>query len=274
MPIFSYEMRRARRVVQFMLAMVTGFGLAYGQGGPMHPATSLPAYDVATIKPNKTLSGSVSVSVNDATFKATNVSVKMLLQEAYGIKQELISGLPGWCESARYDIYAKVLDADPALVNNLKRPERRGMLRKLLDERFQIKSHVEIKTLPVFELTVMSGGVKFKPFTPAKPDDEGGDMSMNGQNHNLSMTARGIPMSDLADALSDQIDRTVIDKSGLSGKYDMQLKWLRDDAPAGGDDAAPTIYTALQEQLGLKLVSSKGPVNTLVIDSISQPTEN
>jgi uncharacterized protein (TIGR03435 family) len=257
-----------------MLLVVSSVAIAAQTLEPAAAAGKAIVYDVATIKPNKTLSGSTDVDTNEATFKATNVSLKMLLEMGYGIRQDQISGLPGWAESTRYDIFAKVLDADPEALKKMKRPERRAMVRKLLEERFQIKSHIEVKTLPVFELTVLKEGIKFKQFAPAKSDDEGGDMSMNGQNHNMSMTARGVLMSDIASALSDQIQRTVLDRTGLPGKYDLQLKWLRDDAPAGGDDAAPPIYTALQDQLGLKLVAAKGPVNTLVIDSISLPTEN
>jgi bla regulator protein BlaR1 len=237
-------------------------------------ATPRASYDIATIKPNKTLSNSIDINTNDATFVAHNASMKMLLQMAYNIRQDLIFGLSNPAESAHYDISAKVLDVDPEILKNLSREERRQMLVRLLQDRFKVQTHIEIKTLPVFDMVVLKDGIKFKPFTPTSSDDPGGDMNTHGSNNNVSMIGRGVPMSDWADAIGDQIGRTVIDKTELHGKYDLDLKWLRDDAPQGTDDAAPTIYTALQEQMGLKLVASKGPVKTLVVDHIEMPSEN
>jgi uncharacterized protein (TIGR03435 family) len=236
--------------------------------------TVLPVYDVVTIKLNNTLSGSMRWDDDPGIIRATNITLKMLLENAFDVRQDLISGLPGWAQSVHYDLIAKASDADPVVLKALTRKQNRQMLQQLLKDRFNLRTHIEVKTLPVFDMELAGGGIRFKPFTPRDEQDTGGDMNMNGQNHNMTMTGRGVAMSELAYALSSTVQRTVIDKTGLTGKYDLQLKWLRDDAPAGGDDAAPTIYTALQEQLGLKLVSSKGPVDTLVIDSISLPTEN
>jgi uncharacterized protein (TIGR03435 family) len=255
------------------LAVATVFcPLARAQVSANQPA--LPVYDVVTVKPNHTLSGSMHWDGNPGFLKATNVTLKMALENAFGIRQELISGLPGWAESAHYDIVAKASEAEPAALKNQTREQDEAMLQAMLEEHFQIKSHIEVKTLPVFDMAIAGGGVRFKAFLPADEHDTGGDMDTDGQNHNMTLHGRGVTLIDLGNALSRTVQRTVIDKTGLTGKYNLQLKWLRDGAPAGGDDAAPTIYTALQEQLGLKLVSSKGPVNTLVIDSISQPVEN
>jgi uncharacterized protein (TIGR03435 family) len=236
--------------------------------------TALPVYDVVTIKPNNTLSGSMRWDGDPGIIRATNITLKMLLEDAFDVRQDLISGLPSWAQSVHYDVIAKASDVDPVVLKALTRKQNRQMLQQLLKERFNLQTHIEVKTLPVFDMEIAGGGIRFKLFTPKDEQDTGGDMSMNGQNHNMTMTGRGVEMPDVAYSLSRTVQRTVIDKTGLKGKYDMQLKWLRDDAPAGGDDAAPLIFTALQEQLGLKLVSSKGPVDTLVIDSISLPTEN
>jgi bla regulator protein BlaR1 len=266
----------SKKIWLLSCAMLSGLAPAQTALGPKAKeiaVTSPILYDVATIKPNTTLSGNMSWGSHADSFTATNASVKILLENAYDIRDELISGLPAWALSAQYDVVAKVSDADLAALKKLSDDEQRAMVRQLLQERFHIKAHIEVKTLPVFDLLVAKEGIKFKPFVPTE-GEKGGDMTMNWKDHNLTLTAHGIEMSNLAYSLCGSVGRTVTDKTHLLGKYDVSLKWLSNDAPAGGDDAAPPIFTALQDQLGLKLVSTKGPVETLVIDNISQPTEN
>ena len=235
-----------------------------------------PVFDVATIKPNKTGSGSTNIDSNDSTYRGTNVSIAMLMEQAYGIKKSLISGLPGWAQSNRYDIVAKSLEADPEVLKHLTVPQRRTMLRLLLEERFHLKTHVEVKTLPVYDLTIAKSGVLFKesPHVDGAADDSDDNESMSVNNQ--SMKATRCKMVNLADFLADVVERKVIDKTGLAGHYELQLKWLREDAPHtdNGAEELPTIFTAVQEQLGLKLEADKGPVDTLVVDHIEEPTEN
>jgi uncharacterized protein (TIGR03435 family) len=236
-------------------------------------AGTTPVYDVATIKPNNSGSGSLNIDSNDETFMATNISIKALLENASGIREDLISGLPGWAESAHYDIVAKVVDADADTMRHLTREQRENMLQQLLADRFQLKTHIEVKELPVFDLVIAKGGIKFHEFDHSNPNAEQDSMSVN----NTEMTANGVLMNSLAKMLAGQVQRNVIDKTGLTGKYDLHLKWRRQEngTDAGlGDDALPTLFTALQEQLGIKLQSSKGPVDTLVVDHIAAPSEN
>jgi uncharacterized protein (TIGR03435 family) len=146
------------------------------------------------------------------------------------------------------------------------------MVVPLLTERFQIKSHIEVKTLPVYELTVLKSTPKFKPSASQDPHDF--SINLNGQDNDMALNARNVSMAGLADAIADRVHRIVLDKTGLAGQYDVELKWSPDDVVDGDPDKAISIFTALQEQLGLKLQSAHGPVNTLVIDRVEMPSAN
>ena len=270
--------RRRRMARAVMAVSMFGVSMAAAQGVAAQPAASAqsktPVFDVATIKPNNTFSGSMDSNTNLDTFSAKNLSLKYLLQRAYGINQSLISGLPGWAESAHYDIVAKVVDVDVATMRNLTREQRQAMLQQLLADRFQLRCHIEQKTLPVFELIVANGGIRFTQ-SPATEGDPRKNQSISIRN--TEMTARNASMESLATTLTDQVGRKVIDKTGLTGAYNLHLKWEREEEGPSkdpGDASAPSIFTALQQQLGLKLQSAKDPVDTLVVDSIETPSEN
>jgi len=228
-------------------------------------------------------------------YSASNVSLKMLVQSAYGIREDLISGAPSWADSARFDIDAKVAGSDVDALKKLTPEQRRLILQPLLADRFKLKMHTETKQLPVYELVPAKGGSKLKEATPGDtyangikgPDGVGrGGMMKVGRGQ---LTSQAVPMTSLANMLAQQLHRTVIDKTGLTGKYDVELTWTPDQgadpmfkgpdgSPQRGDAApdtsGPSIFTALQEQLGLRLQSAKGPVETVVIDHVEMPSEN
>jgi uncharacterized protein (TIGR03435 family) len=231
-------------------------------------AAKPPAYDVVSIKPNKSGSRSLDIDTSNNTYSATNISLKKLLEDAYGIKEDLISGVSGPIGSARFDIEAKIVEPDPDALRKLSARQQGAMLLPFLAERFQLKAHTETKTLPVFELIVIKGGPKFKQ---SAGDNTG---SRGTSIHNRELTANNIPMRSLASTLEGQVHRTVIDKTGLAGSYDLTLKWSPEDDPNPQTDSPPSIFTALQEQLGLKLQPAKGPVETLVVDHAEMPSEN
>jgi uncharacterized protein (TIGR03435 family) len=258
------------------------------------PDVALPAFDVVSIKQNKSGSGMVRIMTKSDGYSATNVSLKMLLQGAYGIREDLMSGLPSWTESTRYDIDAKVAGSDVDALKKLSPEQRRSMLKPVLVDRFKLNVHTETKQLPVYELVVVKGGSKLKEATPGDtyangikgPDGtaHAGMMRMGrGQ-----LTGQGLPIASLVSMLSQQLQRTVVDKTSLTGKYDFELQWTEESSdpmfkgPDGSpqktepapDASGPSIFTALQEQLGLKLQSAKGPVETLVVDSVAMPSEN
>jgi uncharacterized protein (TIGR03435 family) len=267
------------------LLLVTTGMLAEGvqERSPALPPVSVktPAYDVVTIKPNKTGSGNVDVSFNDGNFDASNVSLRMMILNAYQLEENQLEGLPKWADSDRFDIKAKVVEPDPVVMKNLTVEQRHSMLDAVLAERFGLKFHREKKVLPVYEMVVGKSGPKFKEMAP---EEEASGKATNGVRaggmsiHNTEMTAVGVPLSSLAAQLSHTVQRIVIDKTGLAGKYDLQLKWTADDAKpsadSGADAAPPDIFTALQEQLGLKLQPGKAEVDMFVVDQVTPPAED
>jgi uncharacterized protein (TIGR03435 family) len=255
----------------------------------------VPPFDVVSVKPNKSDGNMVRIMAKPDGYAASNVSLKMLVQAAYGIREDLISGAPSWADSARFDIDAKVAGSDVDALKKLSPEQRRLILQPLLADRFKLKIHTETKQLPVYELVVTKGGSKLKEATAGDayangikgPDGVGrGGMMRMGRGQ---LTAQAVPMTFLANMLSQQLHRTVLDKTGLTGKYDLELNWTPDQgadpmfkgpegSPQRGDAApdssGPSIFTALQEQLGLRLQSAKGPVETIVIDHVEMPSEN
>jgi uncharacterized protein (TIGR03435 family) len=276
---------KARKVVLHSRVLARAFLLATATiAGAQQPApsTTLPTYDVVTIRPNNSLSGSTHMSTRPGILTFTNVTIKQMLAYAYGIREGLISGLPGWAESAHFDVSAKVVDPDMPVLKSLTSPQRSALLQPMLADRFGAIVHTEIKELPVYDLVLNKGGPKFKEYVPPAGEDPKKGPGLGSGSidiHNFDMTATGIPMTSLAETLARQVDKTVIDKTGLTGKYNLELKFTPDNARMNGQpleptDEAPSIFTALQEQLGLKLIAAKGPVVTLVVDQIKEPTEN
>ena len=227
-----------------------------------------PAYDVVSIKPDKSTSGHVSISINDDIYSATNVSLKQLLASAYTIQEELIFDLPKWANGAAYDIEAKMLDPDRAALEKLTGEQWGALLQPILADRFALKAHTETRTLPIYTLTVLKGGPSFKLAVPRK-----GPTGIT--IHNANLTATSVSMDKFASRLSQILHRTVNDQTGLAGNYDLQLTWTSPYAVnSSEEDSEASLITALREQLGLELRSSKGPVNTLVVDHIEPPSPN
>jgi len=241
---------------------------AHGQAAP---AAKLPAFDVVSVKANK--SGTVNSTRNYSPggITAINVTLPMLIEVAYGIRSNLFSGAPGWMETEHFDLNAKMVDQDPDIVKKLSFQDRSTMLRPVLEERFHLKVHTETRTLPVYELVVARGGPKLtetkEPNVPFH-DRSAGSWGIR----NTELSGHDVALSTLVFFLESQTHRTVLDKTGLTGHYDLLLTWSSDDASP--DSSVPSVLTAIQEQLGLKLVSSKGPVETLVIDHVDPPSEN
>jgi uncharacterized protein (TIGR03435 family) len=268
-----YEVRL--RLVPLTLLAMLG---AVAMGQEVRVQRPAGAYDVVSVKPNKTGSTHSGIDTEDATFSATNVTIRGLLVQAYRIRGGLISGLPGWAESARFDVKAKVVDPDAAVMKRLTPAQRRAMIEAIMIDRFRVKVHMESKLLPVYDLVVTKSGPKFKESAPPAADDSSGTYI-----HNNDLTATAVPMSSFAKSLSEQLNYTVIDKTGLTGRYDLHLRWSPEGTATSGLDAGqssasdatePSMFLALPEQLGLKLVPSKGPVETLIVDRVETPLED
>ena len=255
-------------VSAFATASVSGQTPAYQDADA---DVRLPAYDVVSVKMNQSDSSNMSIDSNRAHYVASNVSLKTLVSSAYGIKEDLISGIPGWANSARFDLEAKIVEPDMEALKKLNPKQEQSLMKPVLADRFQLKTHTATRILSVYEMVLAKDGPKFKPSSTVDPSGRGEGTSIQ----NTVFTAHAITMSSLADSLSCQLHRTVIDKTGLDGKFDLSFSWRPAYGPgASPEDSEASIFTALPEQLGLKLRSSKGPVETLVIDHVAMPSEN
>ena len=190
---------------------------------------------------------------------------------AYDIKPQQIVGLTGPVSSAKFNLTAKVLPPDSGPPQLLPNENLQAMAILLLEDRFHLKAHLQPKIMPVYDLVIARGGLKIKLSEDEIHDN---NWNINGENTGKILTCKGCRTADLADALSDLGDRKVIDKTGLTGHADITLKWTDDVAAEQGGSNIISIFTAVEEQLGLKLEPSKGPVDTLVIDRVEMPSEN
>ena len=271
--IFKHQSNGSWQIVQHVW---TGIPL------PAGVEARTPTYDVVSIKPNKSGSGRTSISDNNNSFSATNISLKTLLVNAYDVRDYLISGLTGWANSDRFDVNAKIVDVDTDALKKLIDEQRNAMLQQMLADRFHMTVHLQTEVLPIYEMIVSKGGPKITAVEPIGPDPDAdknrifkGMSRGNMRVSNTELTAHDVPLDSLAYALSGRLSRTVVDKTGLKGKFDLSLTWSPDDeATAAADSSAPSLFTALQEQLGLRLEPTKGPVETLVVDHVEKPSEN
>ena len=259
--------------------------------------TAAHVYEVASIKPNKSGDNMVRMMIRPDGLSATGVTLDMLIQNAYGVRYFQISASPSWFKSEKYDIEAKmngsVVEELRKLSDDQRETETRRMLQALLADRFQLKLHSDTKQLAVYALVLAKNGPKLQaaksgdtyPNGFKGPDGGGGPGMIFMEGNGGPVTGQGVPIADLVRLLSQQLGRTVVDKTGLTGKYDFKLKWTPDEnqgppGPPGADNApppdssGPSIFTAVQEQLGLKLESQKGAVKILVVDHGEKPSEN
>jgi len=230
---------------------------AYGQ-----TAGAQPAFEVASVKPADPSSRIADLREEPGgRLTMRNMTLLRIAQNAYDKRWYWITGGPGWIDNDRFDIVTKA-DGDPSHEQTMK------MLQTLLEERFQLKLHRETKEGTVFHLVVAKNGPKLNP--PKEKDGEsyvGGLLGATNHRlmgHNASLTL-------LARRLEDELHRRVIDLTGIKGSFDFTIDYSVDDSnPENG----PSIFSAMQDQLGLKLESAKGSVETLMIDHAEKPSEN
>jgi uncharacterized protein (TIGR03435 family) len=236
-------------------------------------------FDVVSIKPSDPLSERQHIGISPSgSFEAIGVRLSDLIQQAYNLRPFQLVGASGWMDTDRYEIHTKDQKPGPSEPDLAKMSEEQqnafrdqflGKLRRMLADRFQLKVHRETKEMPVYILTVAKGGAKLQTL----PDDGkpgSGLSSRRADDGKREVIGHKLTAAGLARFLSGQIGRTIVDQSGLTGKYDFKLTW----APDMGDTTGPSLFTALQDQLGLKLDSSKGPVEVVVVDSAQKPSAN
>ncbi len=240
---------------------------------PAPPVNANLAFEVASIRPSKanymsTRPRADGMSIAGATlwqlvFSAYNVSGVSRISKDYQV-----TGLPGWARTDLFDIEAKMdeetLSASQKLPVKEQSIQREFMLQALLADRFKLQIRRETKEMPIYALVIAKGGFKLK-------ESKAIVRMWSAGGGRITITAGQI--DNLAFSLSADVDRIVVNQTGLAGKYDIDLKWTPDDQQ-GTPDAGPTLFTALEEQLGLKLLPARGPVDTFVVDHVERPTEN
>jgi len=222
-------------------------------------------FEVASIRPHVfTNPGNESSDTNvspGGRLVARNVTVKKLIRNAFLVEDSRISGAPGWIDTESYDIDAKTAGGTEITRDNISQ-----LMRFLLESRFQFRFHRESKEVPEYALEIVKGGAKVTPHT----GEDKPSMSTNSNGLTVSLKANKLSMSDFAASLARQTGRPVVDRTGLSGDFDFDLKWSTDQA---ADGAGPSIFTVLQG-IGLRLVSAKGSVDVIVIDRVEKASEN
>jgi|KBSSwiStaDraftv2_1062776.scaffolds.fasta_scaffold507804_1 uncharacterized protein (TIGR03435 family) len=292
-----------------LFAVIAGSVALAAQTPQSAPA---PAFEVASIKPNNSGDGRVMMQVQPGRYMATNVTLRLLIRNAYQLQDFQITGGPSWLASDHFDIIAKMPDgfqppAAPPAPGSGPGPVQL-MLRALLAERFKLVVRNETKDSPIYALVLARSDGKLGPnlkksetdcaalfaagrgrgaMPPPGPPPAGGPMPCGIRIGPGNMAVGGAPLSQVATSLGMFAGRIVQDRTGLTGNYDFELTWTPDQMaqrPPGAPDPlvngvavdpnGPSLFTAVQEQLGLKLDSQRGPVETLVIDRAEKPVEN
>jgi uncharacterized protein (TIGR03435 family) len=228
----------------------------HAQTTTSHARPAGPRFDVVAIRENKSPGWKMGMSLRGGSLQVHNLFLKSLITSGYGVREGLIFGLPRWAEQARFDIQARVTDADSNTLDQISREQRRVLMAAMLEDRFHLKLHAVTKKMPVYDLMVARGGPRF-----SESVRHGVEPQMEVRKTEFSATDASI--LGLSYVLEEVVERTVIDRTGLTGAYDLHLQWAPDLTGDPDSGKFPSIFTALQEQLGLKLQPNKGPVKTL-----------
>jgi uncharacterized protein (TIGR03435 family) len=286
-------MHRIRSVAFAALALPTPLLPPQTAPPPTPPAqTRELAFDVVSIRPTKIASDRSVAAFTPGGDGLTirNMTPQEIIEFAYSFhRSELVSGLPQWATTQKYDIDAKLAGEDIAAFRNLNQDQRRQMLQTVLANRFNLKLHHLPKQLPVFALVIAKGGAKLKQAVPGDTYSNGTrlqDGTPAGPGTLIGLTGQDVPIATLAQVLSRlDLGREVLDRTGLTGKYDFTLQCSPTYAMrpvingqmqplSAEEEALPDIFTALQEQLGLKLEPTRGTVDSLDVDHIETPAAN
>jgi bla regulator protein blaR1 len=273
---------------------------------PAADASANPVFEVASVKQNRSGEGFIRVGMAPGgRFTATNVPLRQLILMAYQVQPFQIVGGPSWIASDRFDIVAKAAGDMPPSAPGVVGPMQL-MMRTLLGDRFKLTLHNEQKEMPIYTLVLAKADGKLGPQLrqsttdcasimraaaqrggPPPPPSFSEPMQCGMRVFPGALSAGGFPLSQLAQFLSSTVQRVVVDRTGLTGNFDLNMTWTPDQMPQGRGDPppgapplpaidpnGPSIFTAVQEQLGLKLESTKGPVDVLVIDRAEHPSED
>jgi bla regulator protein blaR1 len=291
-------------VRHWLIAGGLSVSVAFRVGAQTPATTERPSFEVASVKPNKTGDGRMMVmNQPGGGLTITNLPVAALIRFAYQLQDFQLIGAPDWIANERFDIVAKSTVDRPATPQTGPPGQTtRLMLQSLIAERFKLAAHPDTRQLPIYELVLARVDGKLGPqLRPSTTDCQalmaagrgrGGPPPAFGERPACGMMmglgtlmSGGTPVSQLIGPLSQVVRRVVVDRTDLKGNFDIDLTWTPDQMPSGPpppgapplpaiDPNGPSIFTALQEQLGLKLESQTGPVDVLVIDHVERPTED
>jgi len=267
------------RQVGRWLVVFAAFGMvlytSLAQAPPPMAADADPSYEVATIKPAGP-DEYRGVRVQGVRLFMTSTSLVDVMMFAYGVHQMQVVGGPEWVKTEKFDLLIQ-----PNMPGRPSTAQMRSIVRKLLADRFKLVLHHAHKELPVYGIVVAKGGPKM---TPTTAESVATNTAMGGYSEGV-FGAKNATMSEFASLMQRYVglDRPIVDHTGFSGKYDFKLSWTPDPLQSNGNspsrttndaNADPDFFTAIQEQLGLKLQPVKEPTDVLVIDSVEQPSEN
>jgi uncharacterized protein (TIGR03435 family) len=246
-------------------------GAAFAQ--PATPAV----FEVATIKLSQSTAPGPGIGLGAGRLTLTNFTLKELMVYAYWVHPNQVLGAAGWMDSDKFDIVAKPEASQVPAGGRVPEDQLRQMLQVLLADRFQLKFHHDMRQLPAYALVLGKNGSKMKA---RMPGDGGPEFRLVFQGARLP--GRNASIGQLVYVLEARVlDRPVVDKTGLTGNFDFDLSWMPNETQFGGkgasipaDPDSPDIFTAMQEQLGLKLESQRDPVDVLMIDRAEKPSEN
>ena len=250
-----------------IVAVVGGIAGVLSAQGPASPA-----FEVASVKPNTADDRIVTINVGPGDrFTARGYTLVLLMQRAYGVMDWNVSGGPGWIRTDRFDVTAKA-----QVAGNFTDVQLQPMLQGLLAERFKLRLHKESKEMSGYALVVGKGGPKVKAVANGEEHPDTFRMSGTG------LSGQGIAMANLARYVGGKLGLVAVDQTGLKGVYDFKVDWTVDTGlDTGGlpgidprDPLRSAVFTALQDQLGLKLAAQKIAVPMLIIDHVERPTEN
>lgn len=248
-----------------LAAIILGGSVAEPLSAQSNPSSAAPQapyhFDVVSIKVNRTGGSSDADFLPGGRLRGRNLSVRKMIQMATMVEDNQMIGVPSWTDAASYDIDGKTVSTEPVT-----QERKSDVMMALLEERFGFKFHRGTKEGPVYRLEIAKGGPKLALHGTADRL-----MSTNANGTIITMKAAKISMPSLAISLRRQLGRTVEDHTQLEGEFDFELVWDRDET---SDSTAPSLFAALQEQLGLSLRAAKGKVSTVVVDHIERPPEN
>lgn len=224
-------------------------------------------FEVVSIKPHPEPINFSSNTVRGATYRGVAITLLDLVMDAYHLQRNQVLGGPNWLETEHFDVNAKAAGDQP-----LEFERARPMLQLMLADRFKLKVHQETREVACYNLVIAKGGPKFKEDTD--PSVKVGGLATRADGKRTHVEAQKATMARLAVQLAYPAGRPVVDQTGLTGGYAFTFDFAADNSPAALDGSAATLFTALQEQLGLKLEPARFRQEALVIESAEKPAEN